>query len=93
MDLDTRGTITSLDQLFYDDIVILDFGPFSNQRLYYTQQEANTVLFSAPREGVPPEYVGLINQKLWKRYGVALGGALVPDNAYTAANITGLIGP
>ena len=71
----------------------LDFGPFQNQRLYYTQQAADWVVFSEPRADVLPEYIGLTNQQLWDHYGIALGGAIAPANAYTWPNITGLIAP
>ncbi len=78
---------------FNDDIVILDFGPFDYQRLYYTQQRADGVPFPTPRGDIPPEYIGLTNQQLWDLYGVALGGAIAPSDAYSVSEIIGLIGP
>jgi hypothetical protein len=93
MSLDLRGQIGTVDHVLRDDVVTLDFGPFQNQRLYYTQQTADFVPFAVPYAGVPLEYVGLTNQQLWDQYGVALGGAIAPANAYTAPEIVGLIGP
>ncbi|MEX2308341.1 MAG: G8 domain-containing protein [Pirellulales bacterium] len=93
MTLDMRGVIGYLGHLFLDDIVTLDFGPFHNQRLYYTQQTADTVLVTEPYSDLPLEYVGLTNQQLWDQYGIALGGAIAPNDAYTVPEIEGLIGP
>ena len=93
MILDMRGLIAPISHIFSEDIVTLDFGPFQNQRLYYTQQAADWVVFPEPRADVLPEYIGLTNQQLWDQYGIALGGAIAPANAYTWQNITGLIAP
>lgn len=83
----------NINRAFLDDTVILDFGPFAHQRLYYNQQQADLVLFPEPREDVPLEYVGLTNQQLWDQYGVAFGGAVAPSDAYTVPQVVGLIGP
>jgi hypothetical protein len=87
------GSEYSLASYFDHDVVILDFGPFSNQRLYYQRQTADGIPFPMQAEGVPYYYVGLTNQQLWDQFGVALGGEIAPSNVYTAFNITGLIGP
>jgi hypothetical protein len=76
------------------DVVILNFGPFSNQRVYYTSQLPDAVPFSVPAEGVPDEYIGLTAQQLWDRYGKAIGGALAPSNAFTSPLVSGgVVGP
>jgi hypothetical protein len=93
MVVDTNLTGMYASQFFGSDIVILDFGPFAGERLYYTQQAADGVPFLTPIEGLPLGYVGLTNQQLWDRYGVALGGVVAPSEAYTVPNITGLVGP
>jgi hypothetical protein len=81
------------ERLLSSDVVVLDFGPFDNKRLYFVQQQANFVPFPEPRSGLPGEYVGLTNQQLWDTYGVALGGAIAPSDAYTLPEILGLIEP
>jgi hypothetical protein len=78
---------------FGQDIVTLDFGPFANKRLYYTQQAPTGVPFPSPISGLPSAYVGLTNQQLWDQYGVALGGAVAPLGATTVPPILGLIAP
>ena len=93
MILDTSITGYEVAQYFGQDIVMLDFGPFANKRLYYTQQGAGAVPFPAPTDGLPAEYVGLTNSQLWTQYGVALGGAVAPAGSYTVSQIIGLIAP
>jgi len=93
MVVDPSLTGSKSSQFFANDVVILDFGPFAGQRLYYTKQQSNVVPFWSPIDGLPVEYVGLTNQQLWDQYGVALGGAIAPSDAYTVPGITGLVGP
>jgi hypothetical protein len=78
---------------FGQDIVTLDFGPFDNKRLYYSEQATSAIPFLSAIDGLPDEYVGLTNQQLWDQYGVALGGAVAPVGSYTVPEITGLIAP
>jgi Ca2+-binding RTX toxin-like protein len=79
--------------LLAPDIVVLNYGPYVNRRLYYTLQAADAVPFTVPQVGLPIEYVGLTNQQLWDYYGIALGGEIAPANATTAPYISGLLGP
>jgi hypothetical protein len=76
-----------------NDVTILNFGPFVNQRLYGLMQQATSVPFPAPRPDLPSQYVGLTNQEMWDQYNVALGGAIAPPFSYTAPNISGLLAP
>jgi Ca2+-binding RTX toxin-like protein len=78
---------------FSYDNVLLNFGPFVNQRLYNAQQHADTVPFPVLRPDLPAQYVGLTNQQLWDNFGVALAGAIAPSNAYTVPYIIGFIAP
>jgi hypothetical protein len=93
MAFDRNTSPVDVTKLFREETVILDFGPFNVHRLYYVQQAANAVPFPEPREGLPPEYVGLTNQQLWDQYGVALAGGIAPSNAFTVPYVTGLIAP
>jgi Ca2+-binding RTX toxin-like protein len=83
----------SVARYFENDVVTLDFGPFANKRLYFTQQGAGAVPFPSPIDGLPSQYVGLTNQQLWTQYGVALGGAVAPTGSITVPQIIGLIAP
>jgi hypothetical protein len=91
VDPNLAGPQTS--QYFGNDVVTLNFGPFAAQRLYYAQQRADAVTFWTPIEGLPIAYVGLTSQQLWDQYGVAVGGAIAPSDAYIVPGITGLVGP
>ncbi len=93
MIVDTSLTGTNVARYFGQDIVTLNFGPFANKRLYYTQQAANAVPFPSPISGLLPQYVGLTNQQLWNQYGVAFGGAVAPAGSYMIPQIVGLIAP
>jgi hypothetical protein len=81
------------DIFFVHDTIVLNYGPFVNQRLYFTAQQANAIPFPVPRYDVPAEYIGLTNQQMWNQFGVALGGEIAPANAFTTPFITGLVGP
>jgi hypothetical protein len=93
MYMNTILTGTSVAGYFGQDIVMLDFGPYANKRIYYPQQAAAAVPFLSPIEGLPSEYVGLTNQLLFELHGVALGGAVAPIGSYTLPEIVGLIEP
>jgi hypothetical protein len=82
-----------LGYAFSRDLVILNYGPFQDQRVYYRLQAANSVPFPAAMGDLPLKYVGLTNQQLWDRYGVALGGAIAPTDAVTMPLIEGLVVP
>jgi hypothetical protein len=83
----------SVAAFLHQDLVLLNFGPFLNQRLYNVMQHANAIPFPVQREDTPPGYVGLTNQQLWDQFGVAFGGAIAPGNAFTVPYIVGLIAP
>ncbi|MEO1497007.1 MAG: cadherin-like domain-containing protein [Planctomycetota bacterium] len=81
------------------DQVLLNYGPYQNQQLYYSQQAANSVATTVdnPAGGsgrVPPQYVGKSNGQLASQFNLAFGGALLPDGAAAASGISGgLVGP
>ncbi len=83
----------SIDHVFIQDHLILDFGPFDNQRAYYSVQDPLAVPFPVADSGVLPAYVGLTTQQLWDQFGVAVGGEVAPAGTYIAASIDGLVGP
>lgn len=75
--------------VFVPDVVTLNFGPYHNQRVYYAGQGATVVPFPAPLKALPAAYVGLTNQQLMTRFGIAIGGAIRPTNAVTKPGIIG----
>jgi hypothetical protein len=78
---------------FNQDRVILNFGPYRNQRVYYDVQSPTAIPFPTAGNGIPAAYIGKTSLQLWTQYGVAIGGALAPLNAITPKEITGLVGP
>jgi Ca2+-binding RTX toxin-like protein len=93
MIVDYKTVLGVTERLFSYDVIVLDFGSFDYKRLYFPEQSADHVPFPGPTDGVPSQYIGLTNRQLWDTYGIALGGAIAPDNAYTVPRIAGLIEP
>jgi len=91
--MDTNGFGYAVNTFFVSDINVLNFGPFVNQRLFFSDQLPDFIPFPTPRADAPAAYVGLTNQQLWNQYGVAIGGAVVPANAYTVPTVMGWIAP
>ena len=91
--VDTNGFGYPANIFFVNDVILLNFGLFSNQRLYFNEQRANYVPFPVARPDAPAAYIGLTNQQLWDEFDVALGGAIAPANAFTVPNIGGLVAP
>jgi len=91
--LETKQFGYTADIFFVRDTITLNYGPYVNQRLYFTMQHANAIPFPEPRYDVPAEYIGLTNQQMWNQFGVALGGEIAPANAVIVPLITGLVGP
>jgi hypothetical protein len=86
-------TIGFVGTFLVNDLILLNYGLFSNQRLYFNEQEAYYIPFPVARPDAPAAYVGLTNQQLWDQFGIALGGAIVPANAYKVLGITGWLAP
>jgi hypothetical protein len=91
--VDTNEFGGSGSTFFVKDRILLNFGPYPNQQLYFATQAASYVPFPALRPDVPSQYIGLTNQQLWNQFGLALGGAILPGNVYTAPGIVGFIAP
>ena len=88
-----------ITRLFNPDVIRLGTVTLNDKQLYYKQQAADFKPFdpSAP-DGVAPyvpaALVGLTNQQMFDRYGLAIGGVVAPASA-TASDprINALIGP
>ncbi|MEX0642042.1 MAG: G8 domain-containing protein, partial [Pirellulales bacterium] len=91
--IDTNGFGLPVNIFLVKDVIVLNFGTFAYQRLYFAEQQANAIPFPVARPDAPAAYIGLTNQQLWDQFGVALGGAIAPANAFTAPNINGLVAP
>src|SRR5262249_23725842 len=88
-----------LTRLFNPDIVRMGTVTVNDKQLYYRQQAADYVPFDPTASGgvpafVPAELVGLTNQLMFDRYGLAIGGIVAPASA-TASDprIGALLGP
>ncbi|MEM8567570.1 MAG: G8 domain-containing protein, partial [Bacteroidota bacterium] len=77
------------------DRITLNYGSFSNQRLYYDQQAASFIPV-APGSETSPEgqiiqsrFVNLSNQELQDTYQMSFGGDLLPPEAVSANGVIG----
>lgn len=77
--------------VFSSDTITLDYGPFQNQRVYFSEQAADAVPFPEALPGVDDDYVGLTSAELWARFGVAVGGRLAPSDVLEHERIDGLV--
>jgi hypothetical protein len=103
--LDNGGGYRDPNVLFAADIVRIDLAEHPSKQLYFFEQEANYVPF--PRNtsmrnvkqmgktvgAVPEEILDKTNRQMAEKYGLAIGGALVPPGAATDPRIHALIGP
>jgi Ca2+-binding RTX toxin-like protein len=83
----------SYDHIFMLNQVTLNYGEFSNQRLYANEQHADFVPFPKAGRSIADEQVGLTNQQLMTQFGIAVGGEVALTNASSFDRITGLVGP
>jgi len=89
------------EHFLLDDQVLLDFGPYSGQQLYFFEQSADHVLFPEPPDQLTPddpgptigdEFVGVTNADIFSVLGQSFGGAIAPDDALELDRILGLVG-
>ncbi len=80
------------------DKIILNYGPYSNQRLFFDEQAANYV--PLPNDADPytffnnermilAEFASKSNQQLQNDYQMSFGGTLLPSGAVSATGIVG----
>ncbi|MEY2908272.1 MAG: hypothetical protein RLZZ602_795, partial [Pseudomonadota bacterium] len=102
MDADQRPAADSANEhYFLDDQVVLDFGSYNGQQLYFYEQQGDYVLFPEmpvqltpddPGPEVGEEIIGLTNAELQTMLELSVGGAIVPENAVQLERISGLVG-
>ncbi len=92
LEFDPRPRDNSIEQVFFADRVILNFGNYTNRRLYFREQVANFVPF--PRSGpfIPAGYIGKTNLQLRAAFGKSIGGIIAPGNAQEKVDLIGLLG-
>lgn len=79
-----------VDIFFVDDLIVFNSGSVV-QRIYFDSQKANYVPFPVARPDAPAAYIGLTNQQLWDQFGLTLGGAILPGNAFKIPTIEGWV--
>lgn len=84
---------SSVDHIFFDNYILLDYNQFSNQRAYFSRQLPDAVPFPEPASHIPNAYVGLTTQQLLDTYGFAVGGTLAPANVIQLDEIGGVVDP
>ena len=89
------------EHFLLDDQVLLDFGPYRDQQLYFFEQSANHILFPEPPDQLTPddpgptigdEFVGVTNAEILSVLGQSFGGAIAPSDAMELDRIRGLVG-
>ena len=89
------------EHFLLDDQVLLDFGAYQNQQLYFYEQAPEHIIFPEPPDQLTPddpgptvgqEFVGVTNAEIHAGLGSSFGGALLPDDAAEYERILGLIG-
>jgi hypothetical protein len=74
---------------FLPDRVILNYGTYANQQLYYTAQLPTYVPFPVAAASVPAAYVGLTNQQLHDQFGISIGGVIASPDAHVVPRVSG----
>jgi hypothetical protein len=87
------GHTMGVDHVFYNNTVVLNYGPYSYRKVYYFQQAATAVPFPEAGTAIPAEYLGLSALQLKTVFGKSIGGELAPPNVLTVPSITGLLDP
>ncbi|MDZ4657792.1 MAG: G8 domain-containing protein [Bythopirellula sp.] len=81
----------SINHLFYDSTVILNYGSYQNQRLYFNAQVASTIPFPVAQPHIPTQYVGKTTGQLQSQYGLMLMGEIAPLNVVAIPALGGLL--
>jgi hypothetical protein len=80
-----------LEPVFSPDRILLDYGPFHVQQVYFPEQLPASIPFPYEHFLVPSQYVGLSSQQLLDEFGVAIGGSLVPADGLWVERMNGSI--
>ena len=78
-----------LEPVFAHDSILLDYGPFNLQRVYFPEQMPASVPFPENHFLVPEQYVGLSSQQLVDGFGITVGGGLAPADVHDVPRING----
>ena len=78
-----------LSMLFERDPLIVDDRRFSDKTLYRLDQHPTSIPF---RDSGVPELDGKTARQIYREYGLAIAGALAPDDAAEIPGIGGLVG-
>lgn len=86
--------MNDLTRLFARDVIRLGTMMYKGTQLFYHAQAADYVPFPAEsaEDYVPARLIGYTNAELWAIYGLAIGDAIAPDDAYVDPQIHALIG-
>lgn len=84
--------------LLLPDKIILNYGNYNNQRLFFNEQEASFVPLPSDSDPytlvdmeriIPAEFATKSNQQLQSQYQMSFGGSILPSTAVTSSGITG----
>lgn len=87
------GDVKMTGYFMLPDNIVLNFGPFSNSKVYFDEQRADFIAVSSsafltprefpagnlfPENTTPNKYLNKTNQQLRNQYGASLGGEITP---------------
>ncbi len=79
--------------IFNSSTVTLNYGSYTNRKVYFYEQHPSTIVFPEPADGVPSSYVGLSSLQLLGLTGLPIVGEFAPLNSVTNERINGLLAP
>jgi hypothetical protein len=82
----------SIQHIFYDSKVFLNYGSYRNQQLYSKAQTSSAVLFSVAESYIPNEYVGRTASYIAAKYGLTVHGEFAPLTTRLVSTLGGLLG-
>ena len=82
----------SFVSVFEPQSVVLDFGPFVNQRAYFALQAADAVVFPELVPDLNPDWVGKTNQQLDDLFDLRFGDAMTPADCATSDQVFADVG-
>ncbi len=86
--------MNDLTRLFARDIIRMGTMIYDDHQLFYHAQAADFIPFTleTAADYVPQAIIGLSNSELWNAYGLAIGDAIAPEDAFIDPVIHALIG-
>ncbi len=89
-----KPKMNDLTRIFMRDIIRLGTLKYEDMQLYYHAQAADFVPFpqDSAADYIPADIIDMTNAELWAEYGLSVGDAIAPEDAFVDPVIHALIG-